>query len=411
MSLVNRLSCINTGATKRFSFYTAAGEIIPGTNRVTMTLQRTTIIRVAKWLIAVLVLVGLIWASRSALQQWQLQKLSVEEAVAGLEESIQAEPDPAKRSALVKRKDKLQSATPSLKNLRWGRILIAACLYAIGIFIPGLVLHHALRSLGESPRKRTSVAAQLLGHAGKYVPGKAMVIVLRAGALGNDNVSAKRATVAVFMETFLMMAVGATLACAVICWLPVPNWMMWAAGAMAILASLPTLPPILSRVTAIVSKVEPSNLDAPATQTQAAAQFFAYGWIFSLASWVFIGAAFSVLVTAIPHFELTAVGSVPQNATDYFTEPTTMQLCAVSTAAIGLAMVVGFASLLPGGAGVRELVLTTILATAVGMSHALIAAIAARLLFIFVEAVCAALAWWWLRQNAKIELAEEASFT
>ena len=58
-------------------------------------------------------------------------------------------------------------------------------------------------------------------------------------------------------------------------------------------------------------------------------------------------------------------------------------LFAVSTAAIGLALVAGFASLLPGGAGVRELVLVTILGISVDSADALLTAIAARLVFIF----------------------------
>ena len=154
-----------------------------------MALQRKTLIRVAKWLVAVLVVIGLIWASKSAVNQWQQQKRVVQEAIVALEESIQAEFDEGKRIELISQKEALQSAVPSMQNLRWGRIGLAAVLYAVGIFVPGFVLHQALSSLGENPRRSTVVAAQLLGHAGKYVPGKAMVIVLRAGALAQESPS------------------------------------------------------------------------------------------------------------------------------------------------------------------------------------------------------------------------------
>ena len=76
-----------------------------------------------------------------------------------------------------------------------------------------------------------------------------------------------------------------------------------------------------------------------------------------------------------------------------------VSLAAVSTAAIALAMVVGFVSLIPGGAGVRELVLTTVLATAISPVQALLGAIAARILFIVVESVCASVAWYWLSRQ------------
>jgi uncharacterized membrane protein YbhN (UPF0104 family) len=383
-----------------------------------MALQRRTLIRIAKWLIAVLVVIGLTWASRSAVHQWQEQKRIVQDAIDALQESIQAEPDVSKRNRLISQKKALQSAVPSLENLRWWRIGLAATLYAVGIFVPGFVLHQALGSLGEHPRRSTSIAAQLLGHAGKYVPGKAMVIVLRAGALSQENVSVKRATVAVFMDTLLMMAVGAAVAGVVICWLPVPDWMIWAAIFMAIAASLPTLPPVLTRVASFVSKTKPSDqnndqnsdLDdapnesatgkaAPATPS-GSMKFFFIGWVFSLVSWLLIGAAFTALVTAIPVAKVASLES-GENVLPRVEEPHSLHLCAVSTAAIGLAMVVGFASLLPGGAGVRELVLTTVLSTTIGISHALLAAIAARLLFIIVEAICAALAWLWLQRKSK----------
>ncbi len=384
-----------------------------------MALQRKTLIRVAKWLVAVLVVIGLIWASKSAVNQWQQQKRVVQEAIVALEESIQAEFDEGKRIELISQKEALQSAVPSMQNLRWGRIGLAAVLYAVGIFVPGFVLHQALSSLGENPRRSTVVAAQLLGHAGKYVPGKAMVIVLRAGALAQENVAVKCATVAVFMETLLMMAVGAAVAGVVICWLPVPNWMMWIAIAMAITASLPTLPPVLTRVAAAVSKTKPTEADSQADEFptskllynthSGSVKFFVLGWAFSLVSWLLIGAAFTFLVTAIPSAEV-ASSEITQEIVPGVMQPRSLQLFAVSTAAIGLAMVVGFASLLPGGAGVRELVLTTVLATTIGISHALLAAIAARLLFIVVEAICAALAWLWLQRRAKHLASRSSTF-
>ncbi len=74
-----------------------------------------------------------------------------------------------------------------------------------------------------------------------------------------------------------------------------------------------------------------------------------------------------------------------------------MELYLVCTAAISLAVVIGFASLLPGGAGIRELVVTTVLAVSIGTTHAILAAIAARLLFATVESLVASFCWLVLR--------------
>ena len=76
----------------------------------------------------------------------------------------------------------------------------------------------------------------------------------------------------------------------------------------------------------------------------------------------------------------------------------------VCTAAISLAVVIGFASLLPGGAGVRELVVTTVLSVVIGPSHAILAAIAARIMFAVCEAFVALCCWIWLRGSLRIKV-------
>ena len=88
-----------------------------------------------------------------------------------------------------------------------------------------------------------------------------------------------------------------------------------------------------------------------------------------------IGASFAWLVESVPGGRTEFSGFV---------------VYAASVAAIALAMVVGFASLLPGGAGVRELTLAVVLAPVIGSSRALLAAILARLLFIGVELLAVA---------------------
>ena len=245
-------------------------------------------------------------------------------------------------------------------------------------------LRSALETLGESPRLSTCLASQLLGHLGKYVPGKAMVIVLRAGGLARDGVGPLAATISVFMETLLMMSVGAALSCAIIIGLPVPVWITWAAASVAIAASIPTAPPVLRRIVAKVLPREAKGESMEEVDRNRGHRFFLIGWGCGLISWGLIGLSFAVLISSIPTARVM---------------PTTPWLVAIATSAIGLAMVIGFASLLPGGAGIRELVLTTLLATSVGTAHAMLSAVSARLLFILVESLVASVAWLWLRRQ------------
>ena len=299
---------------------------------------------------------------------------------------------------LRQQRDDVLTSIPTLDNLRWPWIAAAATFYTLGLLPPAFLLRRALLSLGESCRLRTAMAAQLLGHAGKYLPGKAMVVVLRVSGLKVDDVRALPATVGVFMETLTTMAVGAAVAGVVICWLPVPGWMIAVALAVAIGASIPTLPPVLRLVAERVSKTgatleKDPRLHSPRAEAAGGARLFAAAWGCSLLSWSLIGAAFTCLIHAIP-----SVDALPSSWFVY----------AIGTASISLAMVAGFVSLLPGGAGVRELVLAAVLAPSVGSAHALLAAIAARLLFILVEAILAAAAWLWLRGRGTGERTEES---
>lgn len=362
-----------------------------------------------KLAVTVIVIVGLGFAVRNGVAQWREETArlraeiaSIDEAIAdresdgtgaeisseiGGETSERTVAGDAPRESLLERRRRLIASLPTRQNVRWGRVALAALAYGLGLVPPAMLLRQALRSFGQSVSLGVAIAAQLLGHAGKYAPGKAMVVVLRVSAVSRHGVEKIPATVSVFLETLLMMAVGATVAGVVVAWLPVPRWLVAGAVLGAIAAGVPTLPPILRVVTEKVTGwgklFRGGDEQESPPRTRAWALFLA-GWGWSLLAWLLIGGSFALLLTAVPTSREL---------------PPPWTLYAVALASIALAVVAGFASLLPGGVGARELVLTTILAPAVGTGHALFVAIAARLLFLIVEASCAAIAWLWLRRQ------------
>lgn len=343
--------------------------------------------RFVRWGIAAIVIVGLALAIRNGVSQWRGEIEKLRQAMASVEDELGVATEPDRRETLAAELRRLRRGLPTAANIGWGTIGTAAVIYALALLPSAMLLRQAIRTLEVPVRLRTAIAAQLVGHLGKYAPGKAMVVVLRVMALGRDGATAIPATVAVFIETLLMMAVGATISGLVIRWLPVPGWMVWGVAAGAVLASLPTLPPVLRIVTARVTgwgKVFRSVDRSGVSAHRQAWALFVSGWFWSLLSWALIGAAFALVLAAMP-------ASRPL--------PPPHHLYAVSLAAISLAMVVGFVSLLPGGVGARELVLITILAPAVGDGPALLAAIAARLMFLVVESVVGGAAWYWLRHR------------
>lgn len=345
-------------------------------------------IRIAKWLIAGMVIVGLVYAGRTAMKQWREEHRKVQLEIDDIDSQLRGA-KPVERIQLLEHRDALAASMPGWGTIHWGRCFGAGMLYALGLIPSAFLLRRALFSLGQRPRLMTVIAAQLLGHIGKYVPGKAMVIVLRAGALAREGVKPLQATMSIFLETFLMMAVGGTVAGIIVWWLPVPGWIALMAIGISVLASLPTLPPILRLVAARLTKTDPRGTDADIGWG-----LFVSGWAWSTLSWLLIGASFTLLVTAIP-----SVQSLPE----------IKELYLVCTAAISLAVVIGFASLLPGGAGIRELVVTIVLGVALGPTHAILAAIAARILFVLVETVVASSSWIWLEFGMQMSKRERSS--
>jgi uncharacterized membrane protein YbhN (UPF0104 family) len=302
-----------------------------------------------------------------------------------------------------------------LKDIRWDWIGWSALAYAVSLFPSGLVLAQALRGLRQRVSLPLVTAAQLIGHLGKYVPGKAMVVVLRAAVLnrGPFRVSARVATAAVVIETASLVAVGSVLSLALVLVLDTPSWLRWGTALLAAGGLVGTLPPVLrmvfSRRWGVVPAAGPETLsgDSPATEVvhrlpsvqnrsggkglaarlvqpiplDWTAKELAESWLWCTISWVFTGLSMTAIVLAL----------IPRPLP---TDPWSLTL--ISSAAAMLAFVAGFLSLLPGGALVRELVLATLLQPVIGQGPALLAAVAARLVQLAVECVLCAGIWLWL---------------
>ncbi len=65
-------------------------------------------------------------------------------------------------------------------DLHYGWLAAACMLYVFGLLPAGVYWHRVLRTLGVHTSLLRALGAYFIGHLGKYVPGKAMVVVLRA---------------------------------------------------------------------------------------------------------------------------------------------------------------------------------------------------------------------------------------
>jgi uncharacterized membrane protein YbhN (UPF0104 family) len=227
----------------------------------------------------------------------------------------------------------------------------------------------ALRAMGQAPAAWPLVRAYFIGHLGKYVPGKAMVVVLRTGLVRGPRVDTTVAAVSVFVETLTLMAVGACFALGLLAALYRHQTGLLLLGILLTLGSgLPTLPPIFRRLVmaAQVKRLNPQIEHALAGLDW---RLTLWGWALNGIAWCFMGLSLWAVLKSVPAAAADA-GHIP-----------------LVTATVAMAMVAGFVSFVPGGLGVREVVVIPLLAPVYGNAVAIVSAILLRLVWLAAEVV------------------------
>ncbi len=197
-----------------------------------------------------------------------------------------------------------------------------------------------------------------------------MVVVLRAGLIHGRRVDPGVAAAGVFAETLTMMAVGAGLAAAVLAVrVRDEQALFWGAIGLAVASLAPTIPPVFRRLAqwAGVGRASPEireNLRRLRYATLLS------GWIGMLVVWGLLGLSLWATIRALG---VDSLGPL-EHFTGYL-------------AAVSLAMVAGFLSLIPGGLGVRDVILLRLMARLLPLDagQAAVAAIMLRLVWLLSE--------------------------
>ena len=266
----------------------------------------------------------------------------------------------------------VQSSLADLRGHEWslepGYLALSGGLYLLGYLPSGIFWFAILRATGQQPRLLETLRAYYIGHLGKYVPGKAMVVVLRTGLIQSHRVDPAVAVVSVFLETLTMMAVGAFVAAAILlAVLPQNGLLALLAVGLMIAAGLPTLPPVFRRLSHQVT----SRTRRAETEVRLEGVTFPLmlaGWLGNLLGWALLGLSLWAAVRGVGDSQAAPLTLLP-----------------VFTASVALAVVAGFLSLIPGGAMVRELILAQIMAPVVGQAVALVSAVVLRLVWLVSE--------------------------
>jgi uncharacterized membrane protein YbhN (UPF0104 family) len=273
---------------------------------------------------------------------------------------------------------------------RW--LVVSGVLYLVSVLPPALFWHRLLIVYGQRVTLWHAVRAYYIGHLGKYVPGKAMVVVLRAGLVRGEHVSASLAAVAVFVETLAMMAVGSFLAAVILALWFRDQWqyVALAVGFMVVVV-VPTLPPVARWLLRLVrGRVKWGPLANLERLEQLDFATLVLGWSGLALAWVLAGLSLWAAVQALDPQAPGPLAGLP-----------------FYTAAVAVSVVGGFLSLVPAGAVVRDVLLAKLLTTQLTEAVALGAAILLRLVWLVAEALAAGILYF-IQPKRSLPAAERA---
>ncbi len=340
-------------------------------------MSRKRIVRALLQVIVLLIVsLGIAHSVRKAsLQLSDKRQELAAQAQAALEQAEQTS-DPSQKVALTAEAERLRSAVTNFWQADPGLLLAAGLLYAVGMLPASWFWRQCLLAMDQHAPPLAAHWAYFYGGLGKYFPGKAMVIVIRLAALQQYGVKKMATTITIFMETLTMMAVGGACAAVSLILLNL-DWRLTALAIGLLLTTfLPTFPPLLRR---LITRLQPgvSEETLQSWTKRIHIGLIAKGWCALTLTWFAFALSLLCVLKGIPIADTSQVSL------------TTLLLS--SLGACALAVVLGFVSLLPGGAGVREVVLSTILAPVVGPTAALCAAIWLRVTWLVTELLVVAI--------------------
>lgn len=235
-------------------------------------------------------------------------------------------------------------------HFRWPWVLLAAGLYLLSQGTWALFWRHVLTTLGHRPGWYHPFRAWFIGQLGKYIPGKAWALLMRAELIRPAGVPMGLAIFTAFYEVLTTMATGALLACAVFLVfppdLPGLDWHPVYTGLLLLaLLGAPLLPGVFNFLLARLARKFPERIgrDLPPLPTFTLLR----GILLTGCGWALLGVHLWAMLTAI----------LPESPV------LDLETWARFSGANALAYVAGFMAIfLPSGVGVREYVLLALLA-------------------------------------------------
>ncbi len=237
-----------------------------------------------------------------------------------------------------------------------GWLLLAGLAYTLGWLPSVWFWRRMIARVGGTVRFTDAARAYYCGHLGKYVPGKATVLVIRSALLKDRGAAVSVSVLTATCETLMMMATGAAVAVGLLPWLvradQIASWPFglrwiiawpWLPGLIVAAVCLMLSPIIASFLTWLAVKFTPQGMLDGERRVRITPKLVIQGLAAFAGSWMLHGLSLG--------FTLRAVS----DAVDWTSWP-------VWTGGVAAATSAGFAALFaPGGLGVREGLLMAVL--------------------------------------------------
>lgn len=260
-------------------------------------------------------------------------------------------------------------------------LIVSGAFYFAGLTTCAVFWWTAMRDMGGRPSWTSTLAAYYAGQLAKYVPGKGLVLVVRATMVRGPGVGIAQAGITVVQETALMMATGAAVSTLILLLVDVPHrhFLLAISVALALGLGVVALPPSVFRMGSLVKKALPKVSTADLKQCRW--KTVGVGSLLITVGWLVIGLSLAAVLAAMHELPPLAL------------QLSQLKTFAALTAAIALATVGGFVSFTPGGLGAREWILAETLGPVIGSEHAIVAAVMLRIVWIMAEAATAGAFW------------------
>jgi uncharacterized membrane protein YbhN (UPF0104 family) len=258
--------------------------------------------------------------------------------------------------------------------------IVCAGLYLAGILASAAYWRMLMAACGHSVPPLAAGRAFLVSQMGKYVPGKGLALLIRAGMVRDLQVPMTIGLATGMIEVLWTMAVGSMLALIVACSL---EW----AGGFAVSTDPWLVPKLLAIVAITLVPAWPSwsirlarasarrlGFDAGDNPFLFSARQLASGAMVVALGWLLLSMSLIALIEGI------APGSA-------------WKLALPALAWVPLANVGGFIASTPGGLGVREYLLQQALLPELGPERALLASLLLRIVWTVAEVASALVMW------------------